>query len=116
MKKNYKKETILKNYQKILIVIMPIVPHLSNECLKSITNEKDFIWPKYNEKLLIEEFVNIVVQINGKKRGILKTKRNIGEDEIFKLIKNEEKIFKYIGKVPIKKKIFISNKLINIII
>ena len=116
MKKNYKKETILKNYQKILIVIMPIVPHLSNECLKSITKEKDFIWPKYNEKLLIEEFVNIVVQINGKKRGILKTKRNIGEDEIFKLIKNEEKIFKYIGKVPIKKKIFISNKLINIII
>ncbi len=116
MKKNYKKETILKNYQKILIVIMPIVPHLSNECLKSITNEKDFIWPKYNEKLLIEEFVNIVVQINGKKRGILKTKRNIGEDEIFKLIKNDEKVFKYIGKVPIKKKIFISNKLINIII
>ena len=31
--KGYQKKTILENYKKILISMMPILPHLSNECI-----------------------------------------------------------------------------------
>ena len=112
----YTKETLSENYHKMLVAITPIIPHITNECLKQLNFNKEIKWPEFDEKLLIEEFTNIVVQINGKKRGLLKTKINSNEEVIFSLIKKEKNIYKYIGQNEIKKKIFIQNKLINIII
>ncbi len=112
----YTKKTLLQNYEKILIVIMPIIPHLSNECLKLLNIGKNVEWPKYDEKFLIEEYVNIVIQINGKKRGLLKTDRNIKQEEVVEMIKKEKNISKYLINKKIKKQIFITNKLINIIV
>ncbi len=73
-------------------------------------------WPEYNKDFIKEEIANIVVQINGKKRGLIQTKLDSNEDDIFNIISNDEKIFKYIDKKTIKRKIFIKDKLINIII
>ena len=60
--------------------------------------------------------MNIVVQINGKKRGLIKTKKNINENEVLENIKKENNIMKYLKDLKIRKKIYIPNKLINIII
>ncbi len=113
--KSYKKNTLIENYQKILITMIPIIPHFSNECLKLI-EVKDFKWPKHDEKMLIDEIINIVVQINGKKRGLIQTKPNISEKKLFELINKDEKLIKYLKDKDIKKKIYIKDKLINIII
>ena len=95
---------------------MPIIPHFSNECLNLININKDFNWPDYDESLLVEDFVNIVVQINGKKRGLINVKKNILEDEVLEIINKDINMEKYLKNNVIKKKIFIPNKLINIII
>ena len=65
---------------------------------------------------MLEEKINFVVQVNGKKRGILKLNRGTNEDEILDEIKKNEILLKYIENKSIKKKIYIPNKLINIII
>ncbi|MDB0054438.1 leucine--tRNA ligase, partial [Candidatus Pelagibacter sp.] len=65
--KGFKKKTILENYKKILITINPIIPHLSNECLKNIGENNEIKWPSYDEKQLAENSNLIVIQINGKK-------------------------------------------------
>ena len=113
--KNYTKKTIIKNYEKILISMMPVIPHFSNECL-TLIGAKNFVWPKYNEKILEEEVINLVIQINGKKRGIIKTKRNVNEENILKMLIEDEKINKYLNQAEIKRKIYIKNKIMNIII
>ena len=115
IKKGYKQETITENYKKILITLMPVIPHFSNECLKAINTVKEILWPSYDENQLKETSVIIVVQINGKKRGIINAKKDIEEDELSNSIYNDEKITKYFDKNKIKKKIYIKNKLINII-
>ena len=112
----YKKEVILENYKKILIAIMPIIPHFSNECLESIKGTENITWPKYNEDLLEEKEKVIVIQINGKKRGLLTVTRDISEKDLLKMIENDEKLTKYIKNKEIKKKIYIKNKLLNIIL
>ena len=112
----YSKRTLLMNYEKILTIMMPIIPHLSNECLKLLNINKNIEWPKYDEKLLIEQYVNIVIQINGKKRGLLKIERDTKQEKVEEMIKKERSISKYLTNEKIKKKIFIPNKLINIII
>ena len=114
--KGYQRKTILENYKKVLITMNPILPHLSNECLEIIKEYNGITWPSYDEKQLEENSSLIVVQINGKKRGVINTNPNVTEKEIMKLIYKDEKISKYLKDSRIKKQIYIKNKLINIII
>ena len=93
----------------------PFIPHFSNECLSSI-NEDQINWPKVSKKDLVEEEINFVVQINGKKRSIIKVKRDIIEEDVLKKIKLNQEIKIFLKNQEIKKTIFIPNKLVNIII
>ncbi|MDA7447119.1 leucine--tRNA ligase [Candidatus Pelagibacter ubique] len=113
--KPIKKEILIENYKKILILMNPFIPHFSNECLNTI-NENQINWPKISKKDLIEEDINFVVQINGKKRAILKAKRDVVEKEILEIIKTNLEIEKFLKDQKIKKSIFVPNRLINIIL
>jgi leucyl-tRNA synthetase len=93
----------------------PFIPHFSNECL-NIINEDQINWPVVAEEDLIEEKINFVVQINGKKRAILNIKRDMIENDIMEIIKINAEIEKFFKEQKIKKSIFVPNRLINIII
>ena len=112
----YDKKSLIDNYSKILITMMPIIPHFANECLEKVSSNISLEWPKINKELLIESNINFVIQINGRKRGILEVQKDINEIEVLNLIQKNENLKKYIDKKDIKKKIFIPNKLINIIV
>ena len=116
IKNKYKQDTLVNNYKKILICMLPIIPHLSNEALKNINSNEKTEWPKYDEELLVEEKINYVVQVNGRKRGLVQTDRDISEEDLIKLILNEENLKKYISNQEFKRKIFVQGKLINMII
>ena len=116
IKNGYTKKTIEENYHKVLISMMPVIPHFASECIEKNNFELKLLWPKYNPELLIENKVNYVVQINGKKRALIETKRDLDEIEVFRKIELDENVIKYIKNKKIIKKIFIRNKLINIII
>ncbi|WP_440915211.1 leucine--tRNA ligase [Candidatus Pelagibacter sp.] len=116
IRNGYTEDTLIENYVKFLTAINPIVPHFSNECLESIGFTKSILWPLHDEKYLEETDVNIVVQINGKKRGLIKTKKNTSEHDLLKQIQDDDKIIKYIENHKIKKQIYIENKIINLIL
>ena len=65
---------------------------------------------------LIKENVNIVLQINGRKRGIIVNKRNVDEEMLINEIKNNFIYDKYLKNKKIIKSIYIKNKLINLIL
>ncbi len=115
LNKEYKKDTLIENYEKILIAMMPIIPHFSNECLKLLDKEI-FKWPKFDETILKQEKINIVIQINGKKRGIIVSKPNVTEETLFDIINKDKTISKYLIGNKLKRKIYIKDKLMNIII
>jgi leucyl-tRNA synthetase len=94
----------------------PIIPHLSNECLKIINSSHEISWPSYDENQFEEKSCTIVIQINGKKRGLVNTNSNPEESDIMKLVYKDKKIAKYLLDNKIKKQIYIKNKLINLII
>ena len=71
---------------------------------------------KYDENLLDDEKINIVIQINGKKREIIKVKKDTNEKEILTLIKKNDKIQNFIKNKEIVRKIFVPNKILNYII
>jgi len=98
--------------------MMPFTPHLSSECLAKLEG-KDFSskieWPKIEKSLLISDKVTIVIQVNGKKRGLISAKKDIGEKEVIKEAKKVENIEKNLKNKKIVKNIFVKNKIINFI-
>jgi leucyl-tRNA synthetase len=117
-KKTLNKEDIVNVYKKYLIIISAFVPFIANECWEKITEKQDISiqsWPKINESFLHKENFDIVIQINGKKRAIINATNNESEESIFSkslAIKNIQVI---LDKQIIAKKIFIKNKLLNIV-
>ena len=112
----YTKKTLKKNYKDILILMSPVIPHFTNECLEIIQSQNSNKWPTFDQKFIENESVNIVIQINGKKRGLLNLKKDTDEKELLSLVKKDEKLNKYLENKIIKKQIFIKNKIINLII
>jgi len=113
--KGYQKSTILNNYKKILITMTPIVPHFTNECLENLNKNDKIIWPNYEEIFTKDKENLIVVQVNGKKRALISAKPNLNEDDLMIMINKNQNLKKYFIDKEIKRKIYIKDKLINII-
>ena len=71
--KNYK--NLKENFEKILIIMSPVIPHLTNECLEKFNNNEENVWPKINEKYLIKSQKLVVIQVNGKKEALFRSKK-----------------------------------------
>ena len=74
------------------------------------------IWPKIDEKYFENENINLVIQINGKKRDVIEIEKDTSEDTIMNIIKNNEKLRNHIMGKEIIKKILVPNKIINLIV
>ncbi len=116
IEKNINSKNLLENYIKILTAFSPIIPHLTNECLIDIGFKEKLNWPIVNETYLQHENIDYVVQINGRKRANLKAKKDLNEENILNIAKNEKLLDKYLKNKSIKKIIFVKNRLINILV
>ncbi len=109
----------LRSQASLMKAIMPFIPHISCECLSRLEG-KDFYskieWPGIEKSLLIDENVVIVVQINGKKRGLISAKKNISELDATKEAQKIDNVEKNLRNKKVIKKIFVKNKIINFII
>ena len=105
-----------ENYKKILIVMMPVIPHIINECLESLNEKDEISWPKVNEKFIQSDMCNIVVQINGKKRSVISVERNLKEKIIIEKIQNDKSLDKYLLEKKLFKTIYIKDRIINLIV
>ena len=109
-------DNLIENYIKILKVMIPIVPHLAYECLSDFNITKDLSWPNVESKYLKADKKNIVIQINGKKRGVLEILTDIDEKSLLAKINKSVEFKKYIDDKTLIKTIFVKNRLINLIV
>lgn len=105
-----------ETFSKFLQILNPFAPHLSQELWTKIGNKDTVefaVWPQVTK--IKDEEVNLVVQVNGKTKGIVKISTGISEDEVVKILELQEK-FKPIFSENIKKIIFIKDKIINFVL
>ena len=107
--------------RQFLILLNPFAPHISEqifEILKFNSNGpiSDQIWPKYDESYLNADLIKVAVQINGKTRGVIDLKPGLTKDDVLKAVLRNEKFQKYIMNSNIIKKIYVPNRLINLVI
>ena len=105
-----------ENYKKILITMLPIIPHIVSECLIKMGSLDEIKWPNIDDKYLHETTTNIVIQINGKKRSIISLAKGSNENTVLKMIKEKKLIDKYLSGKKIFKTIYIQDRIMNLII
>ncbi len=110
------KSVLTENYIKILTVMSPIIPHLASECIDQIQKRDSLNWPIVDKKFLEKKTLEIVVQLNGKKRGIETCNINIDKNELLEIIKQNDNYKKYLKDKAIIKTIYVKGRLINLML
>ena len=105
-----------ENYLNILILMFPILPHLISECLIDIKKDSEISWPLPKKEFLEEKYVNIVIQINGKKKSLIKIEKDLDEKKLLENVKKDKKVSNFLEKKSVFKHIIVKNKLINLIV
>ena len=112
------KNILIDVFKKYLIIISAFVPYVANECWEKITKKMDLAiqeWPKFDNESLKKDEFNVVIQINGKKRAIINAIHNETEESIFSKSLAIKNIKVILERTTITKKIFVKNKLLNIV-
>lgn len=115
----YKVDDLPVEYMKGFVkMIAPIMPHMAEE-LWSQFGESDTItyqpWPTYDPKVLVEDEVEMIVQVNGKVRAKIKMAKDTDRDEAQQLALANEHVKKFTDGKDIKKVIVVPNKIVNIV-
>ncbi|MCW0636762.1 leucine--tRNA ligase [Clostridioides difficile] len=116
---NINEAVIKEGVQTIVTIIAPFAPHLGEELWTMIGKEGsvfDIDWPKYDEKALVKDEIEVVVQVNGKVRGKLTVNSNISKDEMEKVALEDEKIKGLVEGKTIVKVVAVPKKLVNIVV
>jgi leucyl-tRNA synthetase len=106
-------------FSKLIILLSPIVPHFAEELWQISGNQGSIVkagWPEYDPRLLIEENIIIVVQVNGKVRSKVEVPAVIDEEKLKQTVLTDSKLKSWIQDKPVKKFIIVPQKLVNVVI
>ena len=105
--------------ERLILTIAPILPHIAEEIWEKTGHEFSVHtqpWPTIDERLLVDESIDIPVQANGKLRGKITIPSEATEQEVIEILKGEE-FFATLtsGKEP-KKIIYVPQKIVSIVL
>ncbi len=108
-----------KEFKDLLIILNPFAPHTTEEIYQNLGFEgflNEQKWAKYDEKLCVEDVVEIVVQVNGKLKSKLKISVEASQEDVLALAKADEKVSENLSGKAIVKEIYVKGKLVNIVV
>ena len=119
IKEEIEKKFIQNIFKDFLILISPFIPHLASECWEKIDKESMLLkneWPQFNESLIKDDMVNIVIQVNGKKRAMIEAKINEKDEKVIQNCLEIDNVKKFVSGKNILKKVYVKNKLVNFVV
>jgi leucyl-tRNA synthetase len=105
--------------EKFVILVSPFTPYVAEELWHVLGYKRWLIeqsWPKWDEEALREEFILVVIQINGKVRGRMQVPADISKEEVEKKAFTQERIRQFLAGKEKKQVIWIPKRLINIVV
>lgn len=112
---SYPKEAVKMAVQ----CLYPFAPHISEECWQILGGEGELTYapfPLIDPKFLEDDTVPYIIQVNGKMRGKWDLPKGKTQEEMLELIKDDERVRKYLEAGEIARVIYVPNKLLNVVV
>ncbi len=106
-------------FQELLILLSPFAPHITEELWEKLGHKNSIFtagWPEYNADLAKDDEVEFVVQVNGKVRDRFTLPVGLSQEEAEKLAFDREAVKKWVEGKDLKKKVFVQDKILNIVV
>ncbi|MCB9779793.1 MAG: leucine--tRNA ligase [Alphaproteobacteria bacterium] len=100
------------------LILSPWAPHLAEELWQRWGHEQSLSyepWPQVDESALVDDTLEIIVQVMGKKRGSIRVAHDATQDQVLAAAKAEPNVDKHIAGKTIRKEIYVPGKLVNIV-
>ena len=110
---------IREGVEAIVLMLWPIVPHICSQLWHSLGHKSGIenqAWPKYDEKVLVRDSLQLMVQVNGKLRDKIIVPADADDEVIKTSALQNEKIQTYIAQQTVKKVIVVKGRLVNIVV
>ena len=108
-----------KQFETFLKLLAPFAPHVTEEMWHGLGNKTSVHkegWPQHDKKLIQDETILFIVQINGKHRATIGAVAGLPQEEAETLVRQDEKVGKLLANREIKKIIFVPDRLINFVL
>ena len=112
-------EVAREDFEILLKLLAPFAPHVAEELWQACGHDTSIhleSWPVHDSSKVIEDVVNIAVQVNGKTREVLTTVKDLTEDAVVKAVLELPGVQKWVEDRPIKRVIWVKNRILNLII
>jgi leucyl-tRNA synthetase len=103
----------------VILLLAPIVPHITEELWALLGRKEclaDVAWPVFDAAVASEEEITIVIQVNGKVRSRITVPADEEGERIKAMARTDEKIASQIAGKKVLKEIYVSKKLVNIVV
>ena len=103
----------------LLRLLSPITPHVSHNLWRELKYGEDILaapWPEHDPAALIEDEVELIVQVNGKKRGEVRVPREADRAQIEALVLANPNVRKFVSDQPVKKVVVVPGRLVNVVL
>ena len=103
----------------LIIMLAPYAPHIAEELWEVLRGKGTVFeqrWPAYDARLASAGDVEIAVQVNGKLRSRLTVPRGMAEKDVIARVLADEAIKKFVDGSPLKKVIFVQDRLVNLVV
>jgi leucyl-tRNA synthetase len=101
------------------IVLSPLAPHLAEELWQMLGKKGSVtaqVWPKFDPAKTVSEKVQFVVQVNGKFRGNMDIYKDLDQIEVEAAAKAIPAVVNAMAGKPIRKVIYVPNRIINFVV
>jgi leucyl-tRNA synthetase len=108
-----------ETFSRLIIMLSPIAPHFAEELWKTLGNKESIFessWPEVDPRMLVEDKVTIVIQVNGKVRSKIAVAADVSETNLKEIVLADKGLAPWIQGKPVKKFIIVPQKLVNIVV
>ncbi len=103
----------------LLRLLSPITPHISHCLWRELRYGEDVLaapWPEHDPAALIEDEIELVVQVNGKKRGDVRVPRDADSRAIERIVLADPAVQRHVNGQPVKKVVVVPGRLVNVVV
>lgn len=104
--------------QALVLMLVPFVPHFASECAHRLGIEMavQYAWPEVDAAALVQNEIQLVVQVQGKKRGEITVPKDVDQDSALAMAQADAGIAKWLDGMLIVKVILVPGRLLNIVV